>query len=81
VAALPASAFQPAASLWTGTLPVQDSAHPAVGGLFYLLAVEKKRGVRQQRAASLVFIRLFILSITSVRCLIDVEGEFNTVIK
>lgn len=31
--------------------------------------------------ASLVFTRLFILSITSVWCLIDVEWEFNTVIK
>lgn len=35
----------------------------------------------EQRLASLVFMRLFIFSITSVWCLMDVEWEFNTVIK
>lgn len=83
MAALPASAFQPAVLLRTGTLPAQTSAHPAFRGLFYSLAVEKKRGMqgRAKRVASLVFMRLFIFSVTSVWCLMDVEWEFNTVIK
>lgn len=31
--------------------------------------------------SGLVFMRLFILSVTSMWCLIDGEWEFNTVIK
>lgn len=49
-------------------------------GVFHVPAAEEgceaKQGVE-----SLIFMRLFILSVTSVWCLTDVEWEFNAVIK
>lgn len=51
-------------------------------GVVLLASSWKEEGcTAEQKLASLVFMRLFIFSITSVGCPMYVEWEFNTVIK